>query len=167
MTRTKSTHVTEQEVAQPKRGVLGRLFRRSPKESDSKADHRDRTPSPKGSSDDDGTRDEVPEMHPESTLPPSSKPKKVRLQLLPGEPEKAPPTKEETKPSKPLSPIEAAVSGPPKYSWVDIVSLFSFSSESELSIDYFQQILMIFRSASSPSKGNICGTQSAGGLSTQ
>mmetsp|Transcript_10530 Transcript_10530/g.20232 ORF Transcript_10530/g.20232 Transcript_10530/m.20232 type:complete len:239 (-) Transcript_10530:103-819(-) len=116
MARMESTNATQQ-VAQPKRGVLGRLFRRSPKASDKKADHRDRTPSPQGSAD-NGSREEVPEMNPETTPPPSPKPKKVQLELMPEEPEKA--SKQETKPRTPRSPLEAAVSGPPKYSWVDI-----------------------------------------------
>ena len=114
MARMQATHATEQ-VAQPKRGVFGRLFRRSPKASDCRADNRDRTPSPQGSQD-DGTREEMPEMHPDATPPPSPKStKKVQLK----------PPKKETKPSTPRSAAEAAFSGPPKYSWADIVSPLS------------------------------------------
>lgn len=119
MARMQVPHATEQ-VAPPKRGVFRRLFRRSPKTNDKKAeDKRDRTPSPQASTDGD-VREEMPEMHPEATPPPSSVSRKTELVEPPEKPSK----KKQDSSSTPRSAVEAAFSGPPKYRWVDIVSLF-------------------------------------------
>ena len=121
MAKTEATQATVQVVPPKQRvGVLGRLFRRtrstSPKASLSssimnKPDKRDRTPSPKGSADDETPRD-VPEMHPEASLvapkqPPEEKNEKDAETQVPDDQPTA---------------MESAFSGPPRYRWVDIVS---------------------------------------------
>ena len=112
MAKAEATQATVQE-AQPKRSVLGRLFRRSPtkkedsntKSSDKK---RDRTPSPKSSTDDASSREDVPEMHPEATPP---KPRNNQAVV-----------KKESKTETQPSARQAAFAGPSRYRWVDIVS---------------------------------------------
>lgn len=95
MVKTKVDNSTE-DVVQPKRGVLRRLFRRNKAKNAEKPDKRDRTPSPAASAE-EPERDDVPEMHPDAKL--SSPPKNVK------------PTAR-----------QAAFSGPPRYNWADIVS---------------------------------------------
>ena len=114
MAKAEATQATVQD-AQPKRSVLGRLFRRPSKSVDSSSiskksndKKRDRTPSPKSSSDEASLRGEVPEMHPEATPPkPPNNETGVKKE-----------SKEETQPSA----QQAAFAGPPRYRWVDIVS---------------------------------------------
>lgn len=135
MAKTEATQVTVQ-VATPKQrgGVLGRLFRRSPRGTSPKAslsptivnkqDKRDRTPSPKNSADDETPRD-VPEMHPEVT--PVVAPKQTPPKQEP--PKQTPPQENKTRDSEtPVSDdhpaaVESAFFGPPRYRWMDIVSL--------------------------------------------
>ena len=107
MARMEATRATQQ-VRQPKRGVF-RLFRRGSRPKAAAPDKRDRTPSPKNIAGEVAVREEIPEMHPEAATVPTVPPTRTSDAK----------TTEQRKESS--SATRSAFTGPPKYSWVDIV----------------------------------------------